>query len=131
MKYSKQRELIERAVIDGGSHPSAGEVYDALHPRYPSLSLGTVYRNLTLLSNNGVIRKLHMPDGSDRFDGSVRDHAHAICTRCGKVKDVEAAFGPGLAETVLTETGFVMTGSQILITGLCESCAKKEETKDA
>ena len=125
LKYSRQRELIERAVKTSGSHPSAGEVYDSLHSQYPNLSLGTVYRNLTLLSNKSKIRKLHMPDGSDRFDGSTHDHAHALCENCGNVIDISVSFGPGLADMVLEETGFIMTGSQILIIGFCNSCKNK------
>jgi len=125
MKYSKQREIIEKTVKANGKHLSAGEVYDYLRPHYPNLSLGTVYRNLTLLSNNGVIRKLNMPDGSDRFDGLTYDHAHAVCEICGKVMDIDAPLCPGLADSVQAETGFVMTGGQLLITGFCESCAEK------
>jgi len=125
LKYSRQRELIERTVKGSGSHLSASEIYDALHPVNPALSLGTVYRNLTLLSNKKVIRKLHMPDGSDRFDGSTHEHAHVVCDICGKVEDVTVSFGPELADMVLTETGFVMAGSQILITGSCESCREE------
>ncbi|MDR1560633.1 MAG: transcriptional repressor [Clostridiales bacterium] len=126
LKYSKQRELIEQAVVSGRAHPSASEVYNSLRPLCPNLSLGTVYRNLTLLSEKGVIQKLHMPDGSDRFDGSTHNHAHALCVSCGKVQDVGALFEPELAET-----GFVMTGSQLVITGFCESCAEREKIENA
>jgi len=122
LKYSKQREIIERTVKSFGSHPSAGEVYEYLHPLYPNLSLGTVYRNLTLLSETGAIQKLHMPDGSDRFDGQTRDHAHVVCERCGLVRDIDTPPQIGLADLVSEKTGFVMTGSQLLITGICEAC---------
>ena len=122
LKYSKQREIIEKTVKSSVSHPSAGQVYDYLHPEYPNLSLGTVYRNLTLLSETGAIRKLHMPDGSDRFDGATDEHAHAVCICCGIIKDIETTLDPGFAELVLKETNFVMTGSQLLITGICETC---------
>jgi len=125
LKYSKQREIIENTVKSCVSHPSAGQVYDYLHPMYPNLSLGTVYRNLTLLSETGAIRKLHMPDGSDRFDGADGEHAHAVCTRCGMIKDIDASLEPGFADSVFEKAGFVMTGSQLLITGICGTCMQK------
>jgi len=125
LKYSKQREIIEKTVKSSVSHPTAGEVYDYLHPSYPNLSLGTVYRNLTLLSETGVIRKLHMPDGSDRFDGMTDDHAHLVCIRCGAVQDIGVSMEPGLADFVFEKAGFVMAGSQLLITGICETCRGK------
>ncbi|MDR2649630.1 MAG: transcriptional repressor [Clostridiales bacterium] len=131
LKYSKQREIIELAVISSKTHPSAIEVYNLLHPLYPNLSLGTVYRNLTLLTGKGVIRKLHMPDGSDHFDGSTHDHSHALCLRCGKIEDISASFGSEFANMVQKETGFAMTGSQLIITGFCESCLEKENDKNA
>ena len=126
LKYSKQREIIEKTVKSYVPHPSAGEVYDYLHPLYPNLSLGTVYRNLTLLSEKGVIRKLHMPDGSDRFDGVTADHAHVVCGRCGKVMDIETPPASGLEDLVLEKTGYVMTGTQLLITGICQTCRENE-----
>ena len=127
MKYSKQREIIEKTVKSNHGHPSASEVYDYLRPLYPNLSLGTVYRNLTLLSETGAVRKLHMPDGSDRFDGETADHAHTVCCRCGKVMDIDIQTAPHLAELVSEKTGFIMTGSQTLITGLCKQCAGRDE----
>ena len=123
LKYSRQRELIEQTVKANSSHPTAGDIYDSLHPFYPNLSLGTVYRNLTLLSDKKIIRKLHMPDGSDRFDGSTRDHAHVVCDHCGSIKDIDISFGPDLADMVLMKTGFIVKGYQVLITGYCEACA--------
>ena len=122
LKFSKQREIIEQAVKSFETHPSAGEVYDFLRPLYPHLSLGTVYRNLTLLSETGAIRKLHMPDGRDRFDGAADNHAHVVCARCGRVMDIDAPPMPGLAALVSEKTGFSMTGSQLLVTGVCGPC---------
>jgi len=126
LKYSKQREIIERTVKSCGSHPSAREVYDCLHPVYPNLSLGTVYRNLTLLSQTGAIQRLFMPDGFDRFDGLTSEHAHVVCERCGRVADLDAASEPGLADCVLEKTGYVMTGRQLIITGICKFCRETQ-----
>ena len=126
LKYSKQREIIEKAVKSSAGHPSAGDVYDNLHPLYPNLSLGTVYRNLTLLSETGALRKLRMPDGSDRFDGLTAEHAHAVCMRCSGIQDIDAPIAPGLADSVLEKNGFVMIDAQLLITGICKNCAEQE-----
>jgi len=63
-----------------------------------------------------------MPDGSDRFDGSLNEHAHVVCTHCGTVKDIDVSLEPDFADMVFEQTGYIMISSQLLIIGICESC---------
>ena len=89
MKFSKQREMILNQVMNFPVHPTADQVYTALKADNPNLSLGTVYRNLNLLSEMGMLMKIRIADGSDRFDGRTDKHYHMVCDKCSRVFDVE------------------------------------------
>lgn len=129
MKYSKQRELILQAVQQKPCHPSADEIYSLLKKTQPSLSLGTVYRNLNLLSDQGLITKIKVPNGSDRFDGETHCHYHMLCEHCGKLFDIDLTLLDGLENILQQKYGFTMTGHHLLIDGICKECKKegKEE----
>ena len=89
MKFSKQREMILNQVKMFPVHPTADQVYTALKADNPNLSLGTVYRNLNLLSEMGELLKIRIADGSDRFEGRTDSHYHMVCDKCSRVFDVE------------------------------------------
>ena len=80
MNYSKQRELVFQTVLQNPIHPTADAVYEQVRRENPKISLGTVYRNLNFLSEMGMLRKISMPVGSDRFDGRLDEHYHMACT---------------------------------------------------
>ena len=87
LKYSKQREAIRDFLAHSEEHPTADMVYMNLRESFPNISLGTVYRNLSLLSETGQILKLNMRDSADRFDGRITPHDHFVCERCHCVED--------------------------------------------
>ena len=122
MKYSRQRELILNTVLEHNVHPTADYVYSFLRKDNPNLSLGTVYRNLSLLAENGTIRKISIPNGSDRFDGCMHEHYHMVCERCGGVYDIELDGLHSLDERIEQETGFVVTGHELIVNGICNHC---------
>ena len=86
-RYSRQRELIYEAVKGSGQHPTAEMVYRWLKPANPSLSLGTVYRNLNLLTEEGRIVRMAFP--VERYDADTSLHTHFRCDRCGGVFDLK------------------------------------------
>ena len=88
LKRSKQRESIKKFLISRYDHPTAETVYMNIKEEFPNISLGTVYRNLSLLSETGQILKLNMPDSADRFDGRITPHDHFVCERCHCVEDI-------------------------------------------
>lgn len=92
MIYSKQREIIYDAMKDNRSHPTADELYNQLKPKNPLLSIGTVYRNLNLLVEKGLIDRIKVPNGPDRFDRKDRPHYHMICKVCGKIVDIPKSY---------------------------------------
>ena len=89
LKYSRQRESIKDNLMHRTDHPTADMVYSDIRKVYPNISLGTVYRNLALLSDLGEIQKLTTSDGAVRFDGNTAPHNHFTCRKCGSVLDLE------------------------------------------
>lgn len=90
IKYSRQREAIKNFLLERCDHPTAETVYTNIKETFPNISLGTVYRNLSLLSEIGEIQKLSTGIGPDRFDGNTNPHYHFICNSCGCVMDLDA-----------------------------------------
>lgn len=89
LKYSRQRESIKNFLCTRYDHPTAETVYMNIKEEFPNISLGTVYRNLALLSEIGEIQKLSTGIGPDRFDGNPAPHYHFICNCCGSVLDLD------------------------------------------
>lgn len=88
LKYSRQRESIKNFLVTRYDHPTAETVYMNIKEEFPNISLGTVYRNLALLTELGEIQKLSTGLGPDRFDGNPDPHYHFICNCCGSVLDL-------------------------------------------
>ncbi len=122
-KRSRQREKILETLRATKAHPTAYWIYDTLKPYLPELSLGTVYRNLGILHDQGLIQILRSGSGLDRFDADTSQHYHFICTACGAVSDVDIPPFEGLEEKVAGKLGRVVTGHRLDFYGLCEKCA--------
>lgn len=125
LKYSKQREAIKQYLEHSLEHPTADMVYFHVRNEFPSISLGTVYRNLNLLTDLGSAIKITMPDGSDRFDGRVHPHNHFLCRDCGCVIDIQLT--PSISSEDLSSVGFdgVVESSSTMFFGKCNSCLSK------
>ncbi len=89
LKYSRQRESIKKYLTATKIHPTADMVYLHVKEEFPNVSLGTIYRNLNLLTDLGEAVKIPTPDGGDRFDGNIEPHNHFFCTNCKKVIDLD------------------------------------------
>ena len=131
LNYSRQRELVFQAVLKNPIHPTADAVYEQVRRENPKISLGTVYRNLNFLSEMGMLRKISMPVGSDRFDGRLDEHYHMACTCCGRVFDVECATLEELDRQILEHQGFRVQKRHLLLTGLCKECRGSGEDAPA
>ena len=126
MKYSRQREAVYHAVADASLHPTADMVYEIVKKSNPQISLGTVYRNLNQLAENGQLLKISMPTGSDRFDGRLDEHYHMICVVCGRVLDIEGAALCRLDGDIKAQSGFVVTRHHMVLEGVCGDCEKQK-----
>ena len=127
MKFSRQREMILNQVRSFPIHPTADQVYTALKAENPNLSLGTVYRNLNQLSEMGMLLKIRIADGSDRFDGRTDDHYHMVCDDCKQVYDVELTELNELNKTITEKYGHRLTVVTLNLNGICCECRKKEQ----
>lgn len=122
LKYSKQREAILAYLHSTKEHPTAEVVYNNLKKENAKISLGTVYRNLNLLAEEGEIVRLCCGDGADHFDATVTPHYHFVCEQCGRVIDLNM---PQIAfdndEAMEPFVGKIY-GHQVLFYGLCKKC---------
>ena len=126
MNYSRQREEIVRFLQTRKDHPTAEVVYENVRMVYPKISLGTVYRNLTLLSETGEILRLRLGDGVDHFDADTSEHYHVICNSCGDVTDLEMKGIKLPIDTSILPYDGTITGHIIYFTGVCKKCNLKD-----
>lgn len=123
LKRSKQRDMIKAFLMGRKDHPTADVVYMNVRKQYPNISLGTVYRNLTLLSDLGEIKRLRLGDGVDHFDADISPHYHFVCTECGGVTDLDM---PSIDSIVnIAGAGFdgAIAGHVTYFYGTCGNCA--------
>jgi Fur family peroxide stress response transcriptional regulator len=129
MRYSRKRELIMGAVVADGQHPTADKIYKAVRQENPSISLGTVYRNLNQLAEAGDLLRIPMHGGKDRFDHNTGIHFHLQCMSCGALEDVSqevAADIMSLLERIRSRTGMTVAPERMQFQGICRKCAARE-----
>lgn len=122
LKYSKQREAIKNYLSSTYDHPTADTVYLNVKQEFPNISLGTVYRNLNLLSDLGEVLKISTPNGGDRFDGHTHQHYHFCCTCCGNVLDLEVEDVNFVNEAASKNFDGQIEGHSIMFYGKCSNC---------
>ena len=125
LKFSRQRESIKQYLASTKEHPTADMVYMHVKEDYPNISLGTVYRNLSFLVEQGEVLSLKLGDGKEHFDGHTEPHYHFICTECGKVEDI---FMKELQINKIAQDHFdgIIKGHQTYYYGICPKCNKKD-----
>lgn len=120
-RYSRKRELLYQKLVETNEHPTAEMLYQWLKPDCPNLSLGTVYRNLHLLVDEGLI--VRMPFPVERYDARVHPHAHFLCQNCGRVYDLdELPYDNILDQTVAGQWGHQVDRHALVFSGVCKIC---------
>ena len=122
-KNSKKRAAILHSLCSVKEHPTAEMLYAALKPEIPELSLGTVYRNLSVLTEEGLVVNVAHVAGQERYDARTEPHAHFVCRECGRVIDVDIPdmIQPMFAQ-ISEETGCVADSYMLSFNGLCSHC---------
>ena len=121
-RVTRQRTIILEELRKVVTHPTADEIYTMVRRRLPRISLGTVYRNLDLLTEQGVILKIESAGNSKRFDGNTSPHQHARCQKCGRMADLMLPVPlPDTRHIVVP--GFTITSARLEFDGLCDVCA--------
>lgn len=128
LKYSRQRESIKEYLAHTTEHPTADMVYMHIKQIFPNISLGTVYRNLNLLVEQGEIRKISHGTGIDRFDADTHKHYHFSCKECSNIIDIELTHDDLDHINALAQQGFEgeIHGHSTFFYGLCPECKKKQ-----
>lgn len=126
VRMTPQRHAILSYMLDTLTHPTADEIYKALGDRFPSMSVATVYNNLKVFIDAGLVYELSYGDGSSRFDADMSDHYHAICDSCGKIADFEFPPLTDVEKAASEKTGLYVTGHRLEVRGICPGCAKDQ-----
>ena len=124
--YSKQREVILDIIKNNCIHPTAEEIYNLVIKEEPKISKSTVYRNINILVEQGVIQKITMSTGPDRYDYLHEEHYHAICEVCGEVFDFCYDFEEEkIIKSIKQQTNMDIEVNSIIVHGICENCKSK------
>jgi Fe2+ or Zn2+ uptake regulation protein len=125
-RNTRQRKVILEELQKVKEHPTAASLYAIVRRRMPKISLGTVYRNLELLNQMGMVQKLDFSGAEARYDGNVEDHDHLRCVRCMRVDD---APGPPLALAGGGKEdwgGYKVLGHRLEVFGVCPKCSRRK-----
>lgn len=125
IKYSRQRESIKDYLAHTKEHPTADTIYMKVREAYPNISLGTVYRNLNLLVDQGEVLKISCGDGSDHFDGTTAPHYHFICNNCKRVLDLPVLNLEHINTLAGANFAGKIEGHNAFFYGLCPECTAK------
>ena len=123
LRHSSQRDMIYNYLVSTKEHPSAEMIYEALKKDAPNLSLGTVYRNLKLLEELGLVRKVTTLNNVDRYDAWCEDHVHFICNECGAVLDLPE-FDDSIIKRSIKKNNISIKWMNLILGGTCDKCSK-------
>ena len=128
-KQFRKRNAILSCLRSTTTHPSAEMVHDMLQREHPDISLATVYRNLSLFKNQGIIQSLGMIHGIERFDANTAPHVHFVCNCCSAVMDLHQMDAPQrLCSEAAQHIGGQVDSCQLMFFGTCPACLAKRET---
>jgi len=125
MRLTSQRQVIFEELIKVKSHPTANEVYDMVRKRLPRIGLGTVYRNLNLLAELGIIRRLEVGGEQKLFDGDISPHYHILCIKCNRVDDIFIKMDRGLEKSAASCCDYKILDHHVQFSGICSKCLPK------
>jgi Fur family ferric uptake transcriptional regulator len=128
LRMTPQRQVILEELRKVNTHPSADEIYEMVRKRLPRISLGTVYRNLEILSASGEIQKLEFGCSLKRFDGVAQDHYHIRCLNCDRVIDAPPGSDIWITYELKENTDFKIIGHKLEFIGLCPACLNHSQS---
>ncbi len=128
-RSAKRDAILKLLRSERLDHPTANDVYLAIRKTYPNISLGTVYRNLNDMSEDGSILKISSPHVPDRFDHTIEPHLHFVCSHCGSLCDLHLSSPVAYIKNALESEGFQIGKISITITGACPNCASEPSRK--
>lgn len=125
IRMTPQRRAILAYMMNSHHHPTVEEIYQDLLPDWPSLSLATVYNNLHVLVDEGIIIEMKFSDVTSRYDFMGHRHHHICCEHCNKICDFHFDDLPDISHPVHEQTGFLVTETRLEVYGICPNCQAK------
>ena len=126
VRITPQRHAVLEYLMQSLNHPTADEIYRALESKFPNMSVATVYNNLRVFQEIGLVRELTYGDASSRYDCNTSKHYHVICNECGKIVDFHYPSLDEVERLAEQVTGFEVTHHRMEVYGLCETCQNKK-----
>ena len=123
-RNTRQRQMVLDAVLAHRNHPNAEQLYFELRLVNAKISRGTVYRNLKILSQCGIIQNINI-SGIERFDRRVEPHPHLLCTDCGALCDASLPYKAHLDQELAEQTGYQINRHQTIFEGVCPDCQSR------
>ncbi|WP_281417549.1 peroxide-responsive transcriptional repressor PerR [Lentibacillus saliphilus] len=129
VRITPQRHAVLEFLMNSETHPTADDIYKALEGKFPNMSVATVYNNLRVLREIGLVRELTYGDASSRFDANTTEHYHIICNSCGKIVDFHYPVLDEIESLAEQVTGFNVTHHRMEIYGTCQNCREQKMVK--
>jgi len=120
---TKKQELIYSIVMNACNHPTAEQIFLEAKRKEPGIAMGTVYRNLGILSDNGQILHIPIIDGPDRYDKTLASHEHMLCISCGQIVDADVG---NLTSLLSEKCGLEISSYELNLKGICPECSAKQ-----
>jgi Fe2+ or Zn2+ uptake regulation protein len=130
LRMTRQRQVILDELRRHNTHPTADSLYESVRLRLPHISLGTVYRNLEILTSLGEIQTLDLSGSQKRFDGNPNKHYHIRCMHCGRVDDAPIAPLNQLEDELYGATVYTIMGHRLEFMGLCPECSRNQALRE-
>lgn len=121
-RMTRQRKIIKEILCNSHDHPTAEVIYEEARKVLPDIGLGTVYRNLQVLVEDGLAVQLNCDKRYSRYDGNITPHAHLFCEKCHQVYDIDLEISDNLLNTAKKKTGADIRGYHLEFCGTCKNC---------
>src|SRR4051794_24969688 len=132
LAFTFQRQVIYEAVVDSRGHPTPEMIYEQVRQRIPSISLGTIYKNVKTFLDSGVLREVTLHHGSLRLESNMTPHHHLVCSSCKAIFDIqESAVEPIQLPKTELPAGFSVSQCRVEFVGVCRTCqmARRKKSK--
>ena len=127
-RITPQRIAILKVLASSSEHPAVERIYEQVKWNFPTTSLATVYKTVTLLKELNEVLELGFPEGSNRYDGNKPyPHPHVICLKCEKIVDLDLSGLADMTHELKKETGFKIINHRLDFFGICPGCQKKSK----
>jgi Fur family peroxide stress response transcriptional regulator len=125
-RLTPQRVAVLRVLVTSDGHPSVEQIHEQIKADFPTTSLATIYKTVTLLKEMGEVLELGFADGSNRYDGNnPHPHPHLVCTQCGEIRDLDVPALGKLLNQVSQDVGYEIVGHRFDLYGICSRCQAK------